>query len=302
MLRPTVTILSLLAIGCTPSLASADVLLLRGGGEPVVGTIIRQDDERVVVRVPSGEGRTRDEIHRRTEIERIIETVSADRLARLDPARPEEYRDYAEELMARRADATARDTAIRLLVIAAWHDRERLARGTLLGMIALARSPEEEEKFRAAFYLVDPRATREVLKSSRIAATDDHAAAAELLQALRLLRTGRGPSARSIVEKPAVSKLLEGYSRILTRAEFNAASTQAVLSPSQLRQSLLLELEMESLVAPVAGEVSAPPALAWSRQLQGKGNAAVPTFDLESLTEFNPREALYRNGKWVEKK
>jgi hypothetical protein len=230
------------------------------------------------------------------------ETVSAERLAALDPARPGEYRDYAEELLARRHDPVARETAMRLYVIAAWLDRANLGRPALLGLIALARSPQEEEKFRAALYLIDPRTRIESVRKANQAASNqqDTAAARELLRALRLLRTGKGPTARTLIEKPAVGKLLESYSRILTRAEFNAASGQTVLSPRDLRQVLTLELEMEALVDPTSADATKPTSLTWSRELQA-GGAAVPSFDLETLTEFDPRLSIYRNGKWVER-
>lgn len=232
---------------------------------------------------------------------KAAESVSSQRLAALDPAKPEAYRDYAEELLARRSDPVARDTAIRLYVIAAWLDRANLGRPAVLGLIALARSPEEEEKFRAALYLIDPRTHIDSVRVGRQATSDkkDVAAARELLRALRLLRTGKGPTARAIIEKPTVGKLLESYSRILTRAEFTAASGQTVLSPRDLRQTLLLELEMEAIIDPAAATESKSTSLTWSQQLRGTGSEAVPSFDLETLTEFDPRQSVYRNGKWV---
>src|SRR5205085_4813507 len=106
---------------------------------------------------------------------------------------------YAEELRARRRDPEARDMALRLYLISASLDREHLGRAGLLGMISLARSPDEERKFRAALHLIDPRAPLAVHAAA--APAGDTAAPQELLRALRLLRTGKGTTARALAEK-----------------------------------------------------------------------------------------------------
>jgi hypothetical protein len=196
--------------------------------------------------------------------------------------------------------------ALRLYLTAAWLDRANLGRPALLGMISLARSPQEARKFRAALYLIDPRTTLETLQappaSNPAAASDeDTAAARELLRAVRLLRTGKGATARSIIEKPPVEKLLANYNRILSKAEFNAAAGQAALERRELRQVLLLELELDALLNPTAATSEQAASLAWSRELQGAGGKAVPSLSLETLTEFDPRQCIWREGKWVEK-
>jgi hypothetical protein len=192
--------------------------------------------------------------------------------------------------------------AIRLNLIAAWLDPEKLGRSALLALVSLARTPQEQARFQAALYLIDPRTPLSAIDAPAtkpVAA--DSSAVQELLRALRLLRTGKGPTARAIAEKPAVASLLETYNRLLTRAEFNAASGQANLSSRELRQCLLLELELESLLNPATEVERAAAALAWSRELQGDGGKAVPSLALETLTEFDPRKCRYRDGKWVEK-
>jgi hypothetical protein len=280
--------------------------VLRDRGEPIIGTLLRDDKDRVVVRTVDAEGKPREETFRRTEVEEVVAAYSAERLAALDPSKPALYRDYAEELRARRRDPEARDMALRLYLTAAWLDRANLGRPALLGMISLARSPQEARKFRAALYLIDPRTTLETLQappaSNPAAASDeDTAAARELLRAVRLLRTGKGATARSIIEKPPVEKLLANYNRILSKAEFNAAAGQAALERRELRQVLLLELELDALLNPTAATSEQAASLAWSRELQGAGGKAVPSLSLETLTEFDPRQCIWREGKWVEK-
>jgi hypothetical protein len=172
-------------------------------------------------------------------------------------------------------------------------------------MISLARSPQEERKFRAALYLLDPRTMLESLQTPSTApapsSDEDTAAARELLRAVRLLRTGKGSTARSIIEKPPVERLLANYSRIMGKADFNAAAGQATLERRELRQALLLELELDALLNPTGAASEQAASLAWSRELQGAGGRAVPSLSLETLTEFDPRQCVWRDGKWVEK-
>jgi hypothetical protein len=284
--------------------AIAVLIRLKDRPEPVVGSLLRDEKDRVVLRVVDADGKSREETFKRAEIEEVVPPFSADRLAALDPTHPADYRDYAEELRARRRDPESRDVAIRLYLISAWLDREKLGRSSLLGMISLARSPEEEKKFRGALYLIDPRTTLDSLQgpSPAIAVAADDSAAQELLRALRLLRTGKGTTARVLIEKPAVAKLMENYARVLSKAEFNAAAGQASLGSRELRQVLTLELELESLLHPGAATAERSLSIAWSRELLSDGGKAVPSLSLESITEFDPRKCLWREGKWTDPK
>jgi hypothetical protein len=299
--RGLLSLVLLVAIAATNSAAT---VLLKDRSEPVIGALLREEQDQVVLRTVDAQGKPQEQTFQRSEIDQIVPAYSTERLAALDPGQPAMYLDYAEELRARRRDTEARDMALRLYLTAAWLDRERCGRPGLLGMISLARSPQEERRFHAALYLVDPRTTLESLQAQATSpatpSENDTAAARELLRAVRLLRSGKGATARSLVEKPAVEKLLANYSRILSKAEFNAAAGQATLERRELRQALMLELELDALLHPTASSEQAA-SLAWSRELQGAGGKAVPSLSLETLTEFNPQQCVWRDGKWVEK-
>ena len=77
--------------------AQAVVVYKKGSNKPVAGHLVRQNDKEVVVRDEASSGLKEIAIPR-SEIEDLIETVSAERLAILDSSRPQEYREYAEEL------------------------------------------------------------------------------------------------------------------------------------------------------------------------------------------------------------
>jgi hypothetical protein len=302
-MRRLLLIISLL-LGNTAT-TSATIVLLKDRPDPLIGTLLRDEKDRVVLRTVDAEGKSHEQTIQRSEIDQVMPAFSPQRLAALDPAKPAMYLEYAEELRARRRDPEARDMALRLYLTAAWLDRAHFGRAGLLGMISLARSPQEEQKFRAALYLVDPRTTVDSLQSAAAApataSEEDYAAARELLRAVRLLRTGKGVTARSIIEKPAVDKLLANYSRIFSKADFNAAAGHTALERRELRQALLLELELDALLNPTAAATEQAASLAWSRELQGPGSKAVPSLALETLTEFDPRQCVWREGKWAEK-
>ena len=69
------------------------------------------------------------------------------------------------------------------------------------------------------------------------------------------------------------------------------------LGDSELRALLQIEL-WEGSESSAARAV--PAEAKWSKVLSGQKPAPVPALTLESLSEFNPRQCLFRDGRWVE--
>jgi len=224
-----------------------------------------------------------------------------DRLASLEPGRPGQYKLLAEELAAKTGDAEAHETALRLFHIAAWLEPENFAAGSLRSMIAIARFPEEEKRFRAAAYLLDPAAEPAALRTVAAAGTDTGTPPpAELLRAVRLLRQGGRDAARQTIATRNVQEYLAAESHRTLRDELEALLAATTLNDRQLRRVLELELEWlrtaSNAAAGVTRIVSAEP---WS-QLGRQALSEHPTsVTLLNLTEFDPRANLYRNGRWV---
>lgn len=225
-----------------------------------------------------------------------------ERLAALDPARPGEYKRLAEEVAARSTDPETRATALRLFHIAAWLQPETLAAGSLRSMIALARSPEEEKRFRAAAYLLDPAAEPTSLRSVATSTTGGARSGpppAELLQAVRQLRRGEREAARQSLSSPSVRDYLAVEDQQALRDELQALLAANALNQGQLRRVLELELAWSRETAATAGTAPhAPSAQPWNEL----GRPALATkatgVTLLDLTEFDPRECVYRSGKW----
>ena len=291
-----ITLACLVAWNVAP--AWAVIIFEKGKDQPTVGYLVRHDANVVVFRevLPNGTTRMRELPH--AQVDDLVISVSPERLESLAPDKPEAYRDYAEELAEKRKDPDARDTSLRLYLIAAYLDPERLGRSCLLGMAALARSPAEERRFRAMAFLLDPNHDRSLLKpgapGGRGAVVDAQAREA-LLKALRAFRRGDRRIAMLQAKRPVVKNALDAFSDVLAYDEFTDPKKNH--SEGVLRKVLTLELLLGQPGEPVRALPKASPDR-WSRIVERDGTAPVPSLTLESLTEFDPRQCIFRNGRW----
>jgi hypothetical protein len=293
-----ISLLFIISLG-VPAEALAVVVLKVGAKQPIMGHLVRQDERIVVVREEVPGGDSRETQIPRSQIDELILTVSPQRLAALDPAQPQVYREYAEELAEKRRDPEARDAARRLYAIAAARGGERLRRGALLGLVALARSPAEERRLRAAAFLHDPAHDPAILASPTPASPLTAPTApppAELAAAVRLIRQGRGAEAAALLQLPQVRRAARTLASALTLAELDAAASAATLGDEQLAKILRAELLLEGTAAPPSRTEKQP---AWSQTIQSGDLVPLPSLSLDKLTEFDPAECLFRGGKWV---
>ena len=279
----------------------AAIIFLKGSDEPLHVRTIREGDTTIIVGVPEANGTFTQRVLERRNIDQFIPTVSKERLAELDPARPTSYRDFAEELAEKKIDPDARDAAIRLYLIAAHLAPDELGRSALLGMVSLARTAEEERRFRAMAYLLDPRHDRSLLKaagdSSR--ASDASPGRSELLSALQTLRQGQPRIAERMASRPSVIAAFKHYSGSLSHDDFLAAcDASRELDDVTLARIISYELEVlgGKTTEPEAGEADSG---GWSATLSAGDTSPVPSLTLESLTEYDPAACVFRDGKWV---
>lgn len=302
-----------LVIGCSAALASwADVaattVILRQG-EPLRGFLVSQDARGVTLRVPAANGQLQQRFIPAAQIESVLQPVSPEKLASLQPAQPKMYRDYAEELAGKAVDPEARQVSLRLYLIAAWLDPKSLGKSSLLGMTALARSETEQRRFRAMAYLLDPDHDRSLLKSTA-AARSDAAGKAEaaserlLLRALEELRKGRPAEARKLLQRSGVEAAAEPHADLISWDELQALSADrsaraSPTSPAIARRLLTLELRLLGAAPAAQPARTAESTPGWS-QLDADALAErTARLSLETLTEFSPADCLYRDGKWI---
>lgn len=305
-------------------------------GKQVAGYLVSRDDKKLSLRRRPGEKEKVEEFER-AKI-KIIHEVDQARLGALTKEKPKEYRDYAEELAEKQADPEARDLAVRLFLIAAYLDRENLARGCLLSMSNLA-PPAEARKYRAMAYLLDPRHDRTVLQVYQPEKPSE-AARANYVLALQHFRRGLYAEALRYAAKEGVADFFDSAPGLMNYQTFVATckggecktckGRGAILCPrcngkgilggmicndcnrqgrlvcpdcnrgkreltdDQLRLILRAEYEEAS-----AGQ-SNPAAESWSTLLGNYRPTPVPALTLETLTEYDPRQCVFRGGKWVE--
>jgi hypothetical protein len=292
---------------CADRSALAAIMFLAGSDEPLHVLTIREDAGSVVVGLPNADGTFTERVYEKRQIEDFIRTVDAERLAGLSPENPAAYRDYAEELSEKKADPDARAAALRLYVIAAHLDPEKLGRSSLLGMTALARTPLEERRMRAMSYLLDPAHDVNVLREPGATTTarggaGDAAGSQSLLNLVRLLRKGQGLVARRTAERKESEAIFLQHGRGLTQKEFVAFCRQPQPLPVEALARLIhLELALTGGTSSEAsaGETGEKSLPSWSSAIASGDTQPVAPLTLESLTEFDPRRSVYRDGKWV---
>jgi hypothetical protein len=286
--------------------ARAVVVLKKDAAEPLMGYLVRQDANTVVIREVLPDGTSREQAIRRADIDELLITVSAERLAALDPARPHLYREYAEELAEKSRDPEARDAAVRLYAIAALLGDDKLKKGALLGLAGLAVTPDDQRRYRAAAYLHDaahdPALIARQTSVPRARTDAERDAIVELIRGLRAVRQGKPSEARTILERETIRQPLALLAATITREELQALATTKPLAEASLRKVLAAELALELALAELPAAPSAiaeTPAPGWGESTRPGGLAPLPPLDLLHLTPFDPRASVFRDGQWV---
>ncbi len=296
-------ILIFLIIGAIAVPCRGVIVFTKNQDEPIRGFLINENAVSIEVHEPLPGGEFRKHILPRVEIDGdIIRAVDAARLAALKPQAPEEYRSYAEDLAVKTEDPEARAMAIRLYLIAAYLKPDELGRSCLLGMAGLARTPEEERAFRAMSFSLDPDHDASLLKAPKLAVSEFTGIKDSERQALRialqLLRSGKLVEARRHFTRPPVQTAAAYYSYILSENDYlEAERAGGRLSPRLLRKFLTLEIILSATVpteAPDTPSEFAP----WSRLMARADTKPAVSQTLTTLTEFDPRQTVYREGKW----
>ena len=299
MPRWTLLLFCLLAVWTAPCLGV--IILQNDSTETIKGFLVSQNDMRVIddALLPTGE--TRQLVILRSAIDVMIISVALDRLEALQPDQPRSYRDYADELAEKREDPEARNTAIRLYLLAAHLDPQGQGRSSLLSMAELARSPNEERKFRAMVYLLDPAHDRGELKPPSLTVAPKikltKSQRTMLLTAIRALRDGNRREALNFSRRPLFQEIFKRYSSILTLEEFSDAAAQRNKQLPTNVLGKLITVELLVLDLPLKDELSTVD-IRWSTILKNGQDTPVTPLSLETITEFDPNENVFKNNHW----
>jgi hypothetical protein len=195
---------------CLP--AAARAILIETGGARVGGYFVRDDGKKLTLRVRTPNGKEKEQVYDRSVSKiKILHQLDRKRLEGLSRDNPTAYRDYAEELARQTADPEARDTAMRLYLIAAYLDPQKLAQGSLHSMSLLAGTPAEARKCRALAFLLDPKSDASALKTEAVKPAQVPKAQAsalqDFLQALHYYRLGRVDLARKYARREGMDTI-----------------------------------------------------------------------------------------------
>ena len=189
-------------------------------------------------------------------------------------------------------------------MIAAYRSPQELGRSSLLGMTALARTPAEERRFRAMAYLLgdehDPALLARPTTSSAEAVGFTEDERRNLRSLLRLIRARRTEEAGRLLNGAEIQPLLPRLAPWVKSAELQAVTApNSTLSPPLLRQLLSLEIALSGGSPADSGEKSTA-VESWSQLVARGGTKPVAVLSLETLTEFDPRQSVFRDRRWTE--
>jgi hypothetical protein len=217
-MRPLVRpLLVVVLLGFVP-LPAWSVIVEMKDGKTYRGHLVEQNVLRVTVRV---EDRKEPLVLDRRDILRVTQIVREDRLKELKPESPELYFTYAEELSSQREDPEARDTALRLYLIAAHLDAKKFGYKSFIRMARLGRTTNEKRTFTAMAFLLDMLRDEKTLKGATV--SDHNVQAREnFIKALEMLRRGKTTQALAYVQKDGVNRFFDLVPGLMSYNDFIA--------------------------------------------------------------------------------
>ncbi len=301
------SIVVLLTSAALPDSGEADVVVRRGEPRPLVCRIEQQSTDRLVVRVTDPDGSSRRVEIPTGEILLVVPAYDPATLERLEPGRWEGYREAAEEAASRRVDPEATALAIRLQLIVAYHGDATARAGAFAALFDLARSSDEERRFRALAFRILPDADPALLVPPRPTAPGPLTDADRdlLMLTVRLLRDDRGEEAMTLIRRADFPEIYSRVASILPLQQLERYASE--VRPSRGRRDDLLRLELGLLGTYALSGSPAPVTSApqprrrseavWSRPL---AEPSPPWVDVDwtDVTEFDPRDCLFRDGAW----
>jgi hypothetical protein len=146
-------------------------------------------------------------------------------------------------------------------------------------------------------YLLDPQHDKRILRepgtAQQAAPEEDEEARTMLLTAVRAARSGDRRTLTNMLKRPSFREVLHRWQGGLTYDELMGMPEE----PSDELLARLLQLELA--LSRSGNSDDTPKDTSWSRIVQRDGVAPVPSLTLETLTDYDPRKCLFRDGQWV---
>jgi hypothetical protein len=225
------------------------------------------------------------------------------RLEALDPKRPLDYLELAEEIADGLPPAGAddeRQLARRLFALAGLLDRERLGRSASLGLLTLETDRLQRQRLEAVARLLAPTASVESAAVERI----DPDAAVAVSEAFSSLRRGRGSQGTSALRVPGADDLLERHGVSMPGGAKRFREDLRVFRSGSMRPEIdAARREAMFAVDDAILSAAAPrPDGRFSTDLARGGDAPlleVDTLRLETVFGTDVSRPIFRGGQWV---
>lgn len=275
-------------------LATADGIWIKEETEPRFGRILRQDSETVVFQ-PFGTSEKNE--WDRSKIEVLVVNFDSDRLESLSLAKLSEYRDYAEELAAQKRDLVARELAVRLFLIAAFHASGDLRESSFVGLIDLAENEQQRQRWTTLRWLVTGRGELPTGDGEDRVHAAENEATQTILNLVRAIRRGQKLDAVKWLNQPNLESMLMPWSTIVSVDELDSMARSTKLTASQLHR--LVKIELSIVTNDSLSDSAEDRKTDWSEDAWAKASpdAELPSF--KNITPFDPQKSTYRSGLWV---
>ncbi len=284
--------------------ADADMLIVTTQPEPLYGRLVEQDaGGGIVFQVHSSDptGGRRLEVAS-NEVVALVVNIETGRLEQLDPANPEGYRDYAEELAAQKADPEARELAIRLYLIVLVSGDDAMQRSALSGLTPLSRDVDELAAFEMLRFVAGGATLDSIMATDPAIDRETAGWLLELVQSISRKRSSRSNELLSGIDRGIQQPGIGGAGGSLAALDTSLKELDRLATANELSSSELLKLLTieQQLIAFERGDPNPiRPATDWATLAQEPAlfPAMLPT--AATVTEFDPARNRYRDGQWV---
>lgn len=285
--------------------ARADAVWLVDRSEPIFGMVVEQNDQSLRLNQTS-DGINFVEVElKRAEVQSVVLNFDAARLERLSPDRLADYYNYAEELLPQAKDPVARRLAIRLFVIVAGNSKQdRVRSAAIASLVRLANSKTERARWRMLQYLETGSPNLNAAQSQdrsgsikQLATEEQRRGLVQLLQSLR-----RGETVNLNAVDPIVRKTAALWSELCPWEELQQISKSNRIGDEQLQRLVEFEYAVRQLdQQPTVGsneDRDSPVAASWQQLASRIEIDRVKIPSIGNATEFDPRESVFRDGRW----
>jgi hypothetical protein len=226
-----------------------------------------------------------------------------ERLEALEPQRPMDYFELAEEVADVAVSPDDRALARRLFALAGLLDRPRLGRSTCLALADLAQRPVERKRLLALASLIGGERIGPTPMGAVSSTNVSNASMSDIMDLLGVFsdyRRGRGQDARDALRDPQVYALLEqvaphlrgGVAGFIEDCNMYRGELRPSLSRDDLNRMLRLEVGL------LSGDHRP-----WSADLLltgGEPMIEVDPDDLSTAFGYDASRPYFRNGEWVD--